>query len=98
MILIPLTYKIDDFHSGSRVVDGFAVKSDLPVRFCVHQENMSQWICDHYDTGAKVGPAFASMEDAAMYGEAKFKWAITEDKLNEAIEKFYEKLKERENV
>lgn len=94
MILVPIKYKIDDYYNGSREVNGFAVKSDLPVRFCV-REHFGEWVCDHYDSGAGFGPSFKTMEDAAMFAEVKMKWAIDERKLETALQKFYDSVASR---
>lgn len=90
--LVPLSYKIHLYPNGSHNVDGFALKSDLPVRMCIHEKTFGGWVCDHYDTGCSFGPEFATMNDAAIFAEARMRVAIDNGELEPAIEKFYQRI------
>lgn len=89
---IPLRYKIHDVIDGSRTVYGYAVRSDVPVRFCVREIDEDTWVCDHYDTGARFGNFYWTKEEAADMGEIQLIRAIDSGLLDKSIDAFYKKV------
>jgi peptide methionine sulfoxide reductase MsrB len=59
-----ITYKIkSNFGLDPKVVSGYAVDSDLGVRFCVRKKQRNYWSADHFDTGCSI-PGFGTTAES----------------------------------
>lgn len=69
-----IEYRIS-FARGQKVVSGYAVACDLPVKFCVRKIGSDEWVADHYNSGLSIcrGMYFRSRTNcgALVYEEIK---------------------------
>ena len=68
---VQIAYMIAEYGASGiefRQVKGWAIDSDLPVRFCVRILGEFRYVADHYDTGYRIGvgfPSFISAKEGA---------------------------------
>ena len=77
--------------SGAKKVTGYAIDSDLPIRYCIRQSHQ-MWVADHYDSGYAIPGRWESFPDAVVATEAILRrniesgtWAKLMDSIGEPL-------------
>ena len=58
-------YLVHRYSDAPKEVEGYAVLTDLPVRFAVREISPGFWWPDHWDTGFAMGFAWGTTRQAA---------------------------------
>ena len=69
---VQIAYMIAEYGASGiefRQVKGWAIDSDLPVRFCVRILGEFRYVADHYDTGYRIGMEQYSFQEAKENAE-----------------------------
>ena len=75
------------YYEGSKEVEGYAVLSDLPVRFAVRKLHAGYWTPDHWDTGRSIGMAWGrTRQQAADNCVARLRDKIASGELQKALD------------
>lgn len=89
-----MKYRIHDRVTGSRLVRGYAIDADIPVRLCVRWKSKGWWVIDHYDTGWWIN-IFCSGDTklgAAVAGVEKVRRALESGDYDLAIDKWHREM------
>ena len=92
MKLKPITYRIARVSNWSgllkTMVNGFAVDSDLPAKFCVRKDG-SYWVADEFTTGFGLDVTEATRKDAIEAAYLKLKYNIKTGVYESKMKKAY---------